>query len=98
MRDKDKIDISKGRTKEWDYYNRPSINSSYQIAVVSIVILILLIIGMGVLKLVDKVSAKENDFDNTYNKIRIDLPIETLIERENQLYSHPLHHKYILTS
>ena len=87
MKDKDKIDISKGRTKEWDYYNRPSINSSYQIAVISIVVLILLIIGMGVLKMIEKVSTKENDFDYTSILLPYEMYVDTLVKRENQLDS-----------
>ena len=85
MKNKNKIDLLKGRTKEWDYYNRPSINSSFQIAVISIVILIMLIIGMGVLELVEKVSAKENDFGDTYIQYKDDNIGGTFIEREIQL-------------
>jgi len=48
MKKKDKIDLLKGRTKEWDdYNNRPSIQSSYQIVVcagIGLVLLMLILI------------------------------------------------------
>ena len=72
--------LLEGRTKEWDYYNRPSLHTSANIAVISFIGLIILIIGIGVLEIVKKVSKDRNDFDNTYNKINKDIPIETLYD------------------
>jgi len=66
------------------YYNRPSLQTSYQIASIGIICLVIMVLGMMVLKLIEKVSENKNDFDNTYNKINKDLPIETLIDREKQ--------------
>lgn len=73
------------------YYDRPSIRTSYQIAVVSIMILILLILGMGILELVEKVSAKENDFDNTSIQLNYNSNREMFIKREFQLDSLMIH-------
>jgi hypothetical protein len=42
--------------KNKDYYNRPSIKSSYQIAVGAVIGIIIMIVSMGVLKLIEKVS------------------------------------------
>jgi hypothetical protein len=42
--------------KNKDYYNRPSIESSYQIAVGAVIGIIIMIVSMGVLKLIEKVS------------------------------------------
>lgn len=67
------------------YYDRPSIRTSYQIAVVSIMILILLVLGIGILEIVEKVSAKENDFDNTSIHLKDDIDREMFIKREFQL-------------
>ena len=67
-----------------DYYNRPSIQSSYKIAVISFFVLIVMLIGIGVLEIIEKVSAKETDFDNTSIKIRKDLPIETLLQKQER--------------
>jgi len=48
-KDKKKIDLLEGRTKEYnkdyDYYNRPSIGTSYTIAAISLAVLV----GMFVL-------------------------------------------------
>ena len=77
--------LLKGRTKEWDYYNRPSKQTSFNIAVICMIGVVVLITGMGVLEIVKKVSKDKKDFDNTYNKINKDLPIETLYDREEQL-------------
>lgn len=59
------------------YYNRPSITTSYQLAIMGLIGLVLLIMIM-------KVSEVVSDFDNTSNKIKKDIPIETLLEREVQ--------------
>lgn len=85
MKKNNRIDLLKGRTKEWDYYNRPSIQTSYSIAVVSIMILILLMLGIGILEIVEKVSAKENDFDNTSIQLNYNNDREMVIKREYQL-------------
>ena len=42
--------------KNKDYYNRPSIESSYQIAVIAGIGIIIMIVSMGVLRLIEKVS------------------------------------------
>lgn len=45
------------RTKEYDdYYNRSSIQSSYTIAVIAGIVIIIMTVSMGVLKLIEKVS------------------------------------------
>tara|TARA_B100001778_G_C18197323_1_gene454001 strand:- start:130 stop:306 length:177 start_codon:yes stop_codon:yes gene_type:complete len=48
--------LIEGRTKEWnddnDYYNRSSIGTSYTIAVISLAIIVVLLIGVGILKLI----------------------------------------------
>lgn len=67
-----------------DYYNRPQIQSSYKIAVISMICVILMLIGIGVLEIIKKVSAKETDFDNTSIKIKKDLPIETLLQKQER--------------
>ncbi len=77
-----KPNLLEGRTKEWSYYDRPSINTSYQIAATSLAVIIVLGIGMGVLNMIEKVSNDRNDFDNTYNKINKDIPIDTLYNRQ----------------
>ena len=77
--------LIEGRTKEWDYYNRPSKQTSFNIAVICMIGVIVMLLGMGVLEIVKKVSKDKKDFDNTYNKINKDLPIETLYDREEQL-------------
>jgi len=77
--------LIEGRTKEWDYYNRPSKQTSFNIAVICMIGVMVLLLGMGVLEIVKKVSKDKKDFDNTYNKINKDLPIETLYDREEQL-------------
>lgn len=57
MKDKLKKDLFEQRTKEWDdYYNRPSLRTSYQIAVIAGIGIVIMIVGMGVLRLIEKVS------------------------------------------
>ena len=51
--------------KDHPYYNRPSLQSSYQIAVISFIALIILVLGIIV-------SENIVDFDNTYYKIELD--------------------------
>ena len=46
-------DLLKGRTKEWDYYNRPSLKTSYTLAVIGLCGSIVLLIGVGILKLIE---------------------------------------------
>jgi hypothetical protein len=81
-----------------DYYNRPSKQTSFQIAAISFLCAIVMVLGMMVLKLIEKVSEDKNDFDNTFNKVNKDLPIETLIDREKQFNEQPNELKSILTS
>ena len=85
MKDNKTPNLLEGRTKEWDYYDRPSKQTSANIATIAIISLICLILGMGILELVKKVSDDRNDFDNTYNKINKDIPIETLYDRQEHL-------------
>ena len=47
-----RIDIFKGRTKEYDYYDRPSLKTSYTLAVIGLCGIIIVLIGVGVLKLI----------------------------------------------
>ena len=77
--------------KQHPYYNRPSLHTSYQIAAISLICLVILLLGLMVSEVV-------NDFDNTYNKINKDLPIETLIDREKQFNEQYNELTYILTS
>ena len=82
MKDNKTTNLLEGRTKEWSYYDRPSIRTSYQIAASCIAVIIVLGIGWGVLEIVKKVSNDRNDFDNTYNKINKDISIDTLYNRQ----------------
>ena len=81
-----------------DYYNRPSKQTSFQIAAISFLCAIVMVLGMMVLKLIEKVSEDKNDFDNTFNKINKDLPIETLNNREQQFNEQSNELTSILTS
>lgn len=57
MKDKLKKDLFEQRTKEWDdYYNRPSLKTSYTLAVIGLIGMIILLIGVSVLSLVEKVA------------------------------------------
>ena len=57
MKDKLKKDLFEQRTKEYDdYYNRPSLKTSYQLAVIGLIGMIILLIGVSVLSLVEKVA------------------------------------------
>ena len=57
MKDKLKKDLFEQRTKEWDdYYNRPSLKTSYTLAVIGLIGVIILLIGVSVLSLVEKVA------------------------------------------
>ena len=69
MKDNKTTNLLEGRTKEWDYYNRSSIHSSYQIIIVMVIAFIIVLIGWGVLESIKKVSNNRNDFDNTYNTV-----------------------------
>jgi len=57
------------------------------IAVIFCIVFILVIIGMGVLKMIEKVSTKENDFDYTSILLPYEMYVDTLVKRENQLDS-----------
>ena len=61
--------------KDHPYYNRPSLQSSYQIAVISFIALIILVLGIIV-------SESIVDFDNTYNKIELDPSLDTINKTE----------------
>ena len=57
MKDKLKKDLFEQRTKEYDdYYNRPSLKTSYTLAVIGLIGMIILLIGVSVLSLVEKVA------------------------------------------
>ena len=57
MKDKLKKDLFEQRTKEYDdYYNRPSLKTSYTLAVIGLIGMIILLIGAAVLSLVEKVA------------------------------------------
>lgn len=51
---KKKVNLLEGRTKEWnddnDYYNRPSIGTSYTIASISLVVIIGLLVLLAILR------------------------------------------------
>jgi len=61
--------------KDHPYYNRPSLQTSYQIAVISFIALVILLLGIIV-------SENIVDFDNTYNKIELDPSLDTINKRE----------------
>jgi len=63
--------------------NKPSLLSSFLIFVVTV--FLILMIGWGVLKLVEKVSEDKNDFDYTFIHLKYDNDREMLIKREFQL-------------
>ena len=71
--------------KPHPYYDRPSKQTSFNIAVICVVCIIVMLIGISILEIVEKVSKDRNDFDNTYNKINKDLPIDTLYNRQEHL-------------
>ena len=64
--------------------NKPSLPSSFLIIVVTV--FLILMIGWGVLKLVEKVSDDKNDFDYTSILLPHYYLVDTLIKREEQLY------------
>ena len=66
--------------KPHPYYDRPSKQTSFNIAVICMICVIVMLIGISILEIVKKVSDDRNDFDNTYNKINKDIPIETLYD------------------
>lgn len=84
--------------KPHPYYDRPSKQSSENIAIVCILCLIVMIVGMAVLEIVEKVSKDRNDFDNTSIKINKDLPIDTLYNRQKRLEGITYELTYIITS
>ena len=61
MKDNKTPNLLEGRTKEWDYYNRPSLHTSYKMAVIAIIMLILTVMGLMVSEVV-------KDFDYTSHK------------------------------
>jgi len=61
--------------KDHPYYNRPSLQTSYQIAVISFIALVILLLGIIV-------SENIVDFDNTYDKIELDPSLDTINKRE----------------
>jgi len=46
MKDNKRPNLLEGRTKEWDYYDRPSIHTSYQIAAIAIICLVIMVLGL----------------------------------------------------
>ena len=61
--------------KDHPYYNRPSLESSYKIAVIFLIALIILVLGIIV-------SESIVDFDNTYNKMELDPSLDTINKTE----------------
>lgn len=51
-KDNKRPNLIQGRTKEWDYYNRPSLKTSYTLAAIALCCMIVMIIGIGILKLI----------------------------------------------
>lgn len=49
-----RIDIFKGRTKEYDYdyYDRPSLKTAYTLAVIGLCGIVIILIGVGILNLI----------------------------------------------
>ena len=82
MKDKKTPNLLKGRTKEWDYYDRPSKQSSANIAIVCMIGLMIMLFGMAVLETIKKVSDDRNDFDNTSIKKKLDSIGEIESKRE----------------
>lgn len=68
-----------------DYYNRPSKQTSYQIAAISFLCAIVMVLGMMVLKMIEKVSEDKNDFDYTSIHKKKERMVDTLRKREFQL-------------
>ena len=52
-KDNKRPNLIHSRTKEWDYYNRPSLKTSYTLAVIGLCGIIVLLIGAGILKLIE---------------------------------------------
>ena len=71
--------------KPHPYYDRPSKQTSFNIAVICVVCIIVMLIGISILEIVKKVSDDRNDFDNTSIKINKDIPIDTLYNRQEQV-------------
>ena len=68
-----------------DYYNRPSKQTSFQIAAISFLCAIVMVLGIMVLKLIEKVSEDKNDFDYTSIHKKKEKMVDTLRKREFQL-------------
>ena len=64
------------------YYNRPSLQSSFQIAVISFLCLVGILIGMGILEYNKRGSNEVNDFDDIYIKELNDSIGDTLVNGE----------------
>ena len=65
-----------------DYYNRPSKQTSHQIAAISFLCMIIMILGLMVLKMIEKVSEDKNDFDYTSIHNKKVKMVDTLRKRE----------------
>ena len=68
--------------KPHPYYDRPSKQTSFNIAVICIICAILMMIGIGILETIKKVSDDRNDFDNTSIKKKVDRKGEIESKRE----------------
>ena len=62
-------------TNNHPYYNRPSLQTSYQIAAISLICLVIVLLGLMVSEVV-------NDFDNTSIHSNNDPIAETIYKRE----------------
>jgi len=79
---KKRPNLLEGRTKEWDYYDRPSKQTSANIAIVCMLCFIIMLFGLAVLETIKKVSDDRNDFDNTSIKKKLDSIGEIESKRE----------------
>lgn len=64
------------------YYNRPSLQTSFQIASISFLCLVGILLGLAILEYNKKGSNKVNDFDDIYIKELNDSIGDTIIDGE----------------
>lgn len=64
------------------YYNRPSLQTAFQLAVISFLCLVGILLGLAILEYNKKGSNEVNDFDDIYIKELNDSIGETIIEGE----------------
>ena len=76
--------------KQHPYYNRPSLQTSFQIAAIALICLVIMLLGLMVANVFDvsfkrseiSVSEVVNDFDNTSIHKKEDPIADTFIKRE----------------